>query len=76
MAYVGMNVHKKQSQMCLLTAAGSRLAQRIPTPREQGAAFCAECPTARIVREASTESAGVARNCTRPFHWCWTGAAA
>ena len=76
MAYVGMNVHKKQSQMCLLTEAGARLAQRIPTPREQCAAVCTERPTARIVREASTESAGVARKCTRPFHWCWTGAAA
>jgi hypothetical protein len=76
MAYVGINVHKKQCQMCLLTEAGARLAQRIPTPQEQGAAVCAERPTARIVREASTESAGVARKCTRPFHWCWTDAAA
>ena len=76
MAYVGINVHKKQSQMCLLTEAGARLPQRIPTPREQCAAVCAKRPTARIVREASTESAWVARKCTRPFHWCWTGAAA
>ena len=44
MAYVGMNVHKKQSQMCLLTEAGARLAQRIPTPWEQCAAVCAERP--------------------------------
>ena len=58
MAYVGMNVHKKQSQMCLLTEAGARLAQRIPTPREQCAAVCTERPTARIVREASTERRG------------------
>ena len=75
MAYVGINVHKKQRQMCLLTEAGSRLDQRLPTPWEQCAAVCAE-RTARIVREASTESAGMARKCTRPFHWCWTGAAA
>jgi hypothetical protein len=32
MAYVGINVHKKQRQMCLLTEAGARLAQRIPAP--------------------------------------------
>src|SRR2546430_6659046 len=75
MAYGGINVHKKQSQMCLLTKAGARLDQRIPTPREPCAAVCAERSTARIVREASTESAWVARKCTRPFHWCWTGAA-
>ena len=75
MAYVGINVHKKQRQMCLLTEAGARLDQRIPTPWEQCAAVCAECP-ARIVREASTESAGVARKYTRPFHWRWTGVAA
>jgi hypothetical protein len=76
MAYVGMNVHKKQSQMYLLTEAGARLAQCIPTPREQCAAVCTERPTARIVREASTESAGVARKYPGPFHWCWTDAAA
>jgi len=76
MAYGGINVHKKQSQMCLLTEAGARLPQRIPTPRGQCAAVCAKRPTAHIVREASTESAWVARKCTRPFHWCWTGAAA
>ena len=61
MAYVGINVHKKQSQMCLLTEAGALLPQRIPTHREQCAAVCAERPTARIGREASTESAWVAR---------------
>ena len=32
MAYVGIDGHKKQSQMCLLTAAGEILPQRIPTP--------------------------------------------
>jgi len=42
MAYGGINVHKKQRQICLLTEAGARLAQRIPAPQEQGAAVCAE----------------------------------
>jgi hypothetical protein len=68
MAYGGINVHKKQSQMCLLTEAGTRLPQRISTPREQCAAVCAKRPTARIVLEASTESAWVVRKCIRPFH--------
>jgi hypothetical protein len=48
MAYVGIDGHKKQSQMCLLTAAGEILPQRIPSPREQGAVVRAKRPTARI----------------------------
>jgi hypothetical protein len=31
MAYSGIKVHKKQSQMCFLTTAGEILPQRIPT---------------------------------------------
>jgi hypothetical protein len=76
MAYSGINVHKKQSQMGLLTEVGAPRPQRIPTPREPCVAVCAERSTARIVREVSTESVWVARKCTRPLHWCWTGAAA
>jgi hypothetical protein len=48
MAYVGIDGHKKQSQMCLLTAAGEILPQLIPTPWEECAAVCAKRPTARI----------------------------
>ena len=47
MAYVGIDGHKKQCQMCLLTAAGEILPQRIPTQREQCAVICAKHPTAR-----------------------------
>ena len=48
MAYVGIDGHKKQSQMCLLTAAGEILPQRIPTQREPYTVVCAKRPTARI----------------------------
>jgi hypothetical protein len=48
MAYSGINVHKKQSQMCLLTAASEILPQRIPTQREQCAVACAKRPAARL----------------------------
>ena len=48
MAYVGIDGHKKQSQMCLLTAAGEILPQRIPLQREECAMVCAKRPTARI----------------------------
>jgi hypothetical protein len=36
MAYGGIDVPKKQSQMCLLTEAGALLPYRIPTQRERG----------------------------------------
>jgi hypothetical protein len=48
MAYSGINVHKKQSQICLLTAASEILPQRFHTQREQCAVACAKRPTARI----------------------------
>jgi hypothetical protein len=48
MAYGGIDGPKKQRQMCLLTAAGEILPQRIPTPREECAVVCAKRPTARI----------------------------
>jgi hypothetical protein len=75
-AYGGINVHKKQRQMCFLTEAAACLPQRIPMPRRQYAAVCAARLTARGMRKASTKSAWVARKCIRPLHWCWTGAVA
>jgi hypothetical protein len=48
MAYVGIDGRKKQSQMCLWTAAGEILPQRIPTQQEECAVACAKRPTARI----------------------------
>ena len=61
MDYVGIDVHKKQSQLCLITQAGEVLHQRIHTPREHFVAVCAERPQARILIEASTASAWVAQ---------------
>ena len=36
MAYGGIDVPKKQSQMCRLTEAGALLPHRMPTQRERG----------------------------------------
>ena len=58
---VGIDVHKHHRQICLVTEAGEVLHPRIPTQRERCAAVVAERPTTRIVLEASTESAWVAR---------------
>jgi hypothetical protein len=61
MEHVGIDVHKNQSQICLLTEAGEVLHQRIHTQRERFVAVFAERPQARILIEASTESAWVAQ---------------
>ena len=61
MEYVGIDVHKKQSQICPFTAAGEVLRQRIDTQRERFAAVFAGRPTAHILIEAATESAWVAQ---------------
>ncbi len=36
MAYIGIDVRKKQSQMCLLTEAGARLSQVLDRRRHMG----------------------------------------
>jgi hypothetical protein len=48
MAHVAIDVHKKQSQMCLLTGPDEILPQRIPTAREECVVVCVKRPTARI----------------------------
>src|SRR5438128_6292413 len=60
MEYVGIDVHKKHSQICTCTEAGEILHQRIETQRERFAAVCTTRPQVRILSEASTESAWVA----------------
>jgi transposase len=61
MDYVGIDVHKNQSQICLITEAGEVLHQRLHTQRERFGAVFAERPRARILLEASTESEWVAQ---------------
>jgi len=56
-----MDVHKNESQICRLTEQGEILEQRILTRRERFAAVLGKMPRARILLEASTESAWVAR---------------
>jgi len=61
MEYVGIDVHKKHSQICTCTEAGEILHQRIETQRERFAAVFGARPQVRILIEASTESAWVAQ---------------
>ena len=50
-------MHKNQRHLGLITAAGEVLQQRIHPQRERFGAVCATRPQARILLEASTDSA-------------------
>ncbi len=61
MDHIGIDVHKKESQICILAEGGERLERRVPT---QGRRFAEELgarPHARILLESATESEWVAR---------------
>lgn len=61
MDHLGIDVHKKDSQMCILAEGGELIEHRIRTEPERVAAVLGERPRARIVLEASTDSEWVAR---------------
>ncbi len=60
MEHVGIDVHKKESQLCILTDAGDVIERRIRTERERFAAVLGTRPGGRVLLEASTESEWVA----------------
>jgi transposase len=59
--HIGIDVHKNQSQICILTPEGELIEKRIVTQRGRFAAVVGSRPRARILIEASTESEWVAR---------------
>ena len=61
MEHIGIDVHKEESQLCVVTEEGTVLEQRIRTRRERFAAILGARARARILLEASTESEWVAR---------------
>jgi len=61
MENIGVDVHKVQSQACIISEAGERLERRIRTERGRFAAVFGRRPQARILIEASTVSEWVAR---------------
>lgn len=61
MEHGGIDVHKNESQICLLTEQGEILEPRILTRRDRFAAVLGNRPRARLLIEASTESEWVAR---------------
>jgi len=61
MEHIGMDVHKKESQLCILAEEGELIERRIHTEPERFAAVLGDRPRARILIEASTDSEWVAR---------------
>jgi transposase len=61
MDHIGIDVHKRESQICILAEGGELIECRIRTEPERFAAVLGHRPRARIVIEASTDSEWVAR---------------
>ena len=61
MEHIGIDVHKVESQICILTESGELVESRIRTQRERFAAVLGDRPRSKILIEASTESEWVAR---------------
>lgn len=59
---IGLDLHKRESQLCILTEEGEIVERRIRTSRERFTAVLGGRPRARILLEASTESEWVARH--------------
>ena len=60
MEHIGIDVHKNQSQVCILTTDSELVEKRIRTDRDRFAAVLGSRPRAKILIEASTESEWVA----------------
>ena len=61
MDHIGIDVHKKDSQICILTEAGELLERRIRTEPDRFAEVLGHRSRARILIESATESEWVAR---------------
>ena len=62
MDIIGLDLHKRESQLCILTSDGELLERRILTSRERFTAVLGDRPPARVLLEAATESEWVARH--------------
>jgi len=61
MDHIGIDVHKRESQVCILTPDGEVLEVRIATTRERFREVLGNRPRARVLIETSTESEWIAR---------------
>ena len=60
MEHVGIDVHKNQSQICIITSEGEMIEKRVSTERARFGTALSSHPGARILIESSTESEWVA----------------
>ena len=61
MDHIGIDLHKRESQICIETDQGEVLEKRIRTERERFVAVFGQRPRAKILLEAMTEAEWVAR---------------
>ena len=59
---IGLDLHKRESQLCILSETGEIEERRMATTRERFTAVLGNRPPARILLEAATESDWVARH--------------
>ncbi len=59
---IGLDLHKRERQRCILAADGAVTERRVATSRPQFSAVLGGRPAARVLLEASTESEWVARH--------------
>ncbi len=59
---IGLDLHKRESQLCILTEEGDVQERRIVTSRERFTALLGSRAPARVLLESSTESEWVARH--------------
>lgn len=59
---IGVDLHKRESQLCFLAPDGTTTERRVVTSRERFTAALGASPPARVLLEASTESEWVARH--------------
>ena len=62
MDFIGIDLHKNSSRVCILTEDGELIERRIKTGRGSFDKLCADRPPARILAESSTESEWAARH--------------
>ncbi len=68
MEHGGIDVHKRESQICILTEDGKLVERRIRSEVQRFTEVLGEHPPARILLEAGTESEWVARCLERLGH--------
>jgi transposase len=65
---IGIDLHKRESQLCIQTGDGVFVERRIATTRERFTAVLAPYAPARVLLEAATESEWVARHLEADGH--------